>query len=82
MSVKIKVVSLEKAKEIDNIFCDMWPNFPPLYFLSEGIFGEGVFGKEFIAEIAPEKVTIPWFCYFTENGWYIPNIYVETAEEL
>ena len=76
MFVKIKVVSLEKAKEIDNIFCDVWPNFPPLYFLS----GE-VFGKEFVAEIAPERVTIPWFCYFTENGWYIPNIYVETAEE-
>ena len=76
MSVKIKVVSLEKAKEIDNIFCNVWPNFPPLYFLSAEVFG-----KEFVAKIAPEKVTIPWFCYFTENGWYIPNSYVETAEE-
>lgn len=75
MNIKIKVVSLEKAKEIDNIITSMWDLFPPMYFLSEEVFG-----KEFDAVIAPEKENIPWFCYRTKDGWYIPNVYVETAD--
>ena len=76
MNIKIKVVSLEKAKEIDKIFCDMWSSFPPLYWLSN------VFGKEFFnVTIVRESKNIPWFCYFAD-GWYIPNIYIETVEEI
>lgn len=77
MEVRIKVVSLKKAREIDNVICGVWSNFPPLYWLPEEIFGQ-----ELEADISPEKVTVPWFCYFTESGWYIPNVYVEAAEEL
>lgn len=75
MDIRIKVVSLEKAKEIDNIITSMWA-FPPMYYLPEEIFG-----KELDAVIALERETIPWFCYYADD-WYIPNIYVETVKEI
>ena len=75
MNIKIKVVSLEKAKEIDKVLMNVWDLFPPLYFLPEEVFG-----KKFDAVIAPEKENIPWFSYRTKDGWNIPNVYVETVD--
>lgn len=76
MNIRIKIVSLEKAKKIDDVVTNMWDLFPPMYYLPEEIFG-----KELDAVIAPEKETNPWFCYYADN-WYIPNVYVENVEEI
>ncbi len=76
MNIRIKTVSLEKAKKIDEVVTNMWDLFPSMYNLPEEIFG-----KELDAVIALERETIPWFCYYVDD-WYIPNVYVETVKEI
>ena len=76
VNIRIKTVSLEKAKKIDEVVTNMWDLFPSMYNLPEEIFG-----KELDAVVALERETIPWFCYYADD-WYIPNVYVETVKEI